>query len=220
MKTAQHILVTAARLFNEQGERNITASDIALEMDISPGNLYYHYKGKDGILSALFAACYQDLAGILAAPLIEESFLDEAQPLERSWLFLTVAMEVMYSNRFVYHNLTDLMQRYPDIDRGMRRLVQLKRQTTRHIAKVLLAPVNIGAHPQRLEHVADNMAMTMMYWLNFQQFATNSQPAQRLIHRGVLQVLSHCAPYLGDQQSDFYRECELIDARLLDQAPA
>jgi len=102
----------------------------------------------------------------------------------------------------------------------MRRLVQLKRQTTRHIAKVLLAPVNIDAHPQRLEHVADNMAMTMMYWLNFQQFATNSQPAQRLIHRGVLQVLSHCAPYLGDQQSDFYRECELIDARLLDQAPA
>ncbi len=37
MKTAQRILDTAADLFNERGERNVSASDIALELDISPG---------------------------------------------------------------------------------------------------------------------------------------------------------------------------------------
>ena len=50
--------------------------------------------------------------------------------------------------------------------------------------------------------------------------AGTPQSPQQTIHRTVLQVLSHCAPYLGDQQSEFYRECELIDARLLDtQSP-
>ena len=80
MKTAQRILLTATRLFNEQGERNVTANDIALELDISSGNLYYHFKGKDGILSALFADYYRELASLLAAPLIDDSFLDQNAP--------------------------------------------------------------------------------------------------------------------------------------------
>jgi hypothetical protein len=64
------------------------------------------------------------------------------------------------------------------------------------------------------------MAMTLMFWLSFEQMAGTPQSPQQTIHRTVLQVLSHCAPYLGDQQSEFYRECELIDARLLDtQSP-
>ena len=87
MKTAQRILLTATQLFNEQGERNVTANDIALELDISPGNLYYHFKGKDGIVSALFAEYYRELASILATPLTADDFLDQSKPLERGWLF-------------------------------------------------------------------------------------------------------------------------------------
>ena len=216
MKTAERILVVATELFNERGERNVTASDIALELDISPGNLYYHYKGKDDILSSLFSQCYRELASMLATPILEDAFLEDSNPLERSWLFLTVLMEVMYQYRFLYLNQSDLMQRYPEIGRGMTRLLSLKRQTTKQLAATLLASVDINAHPQRLERVADSMAMTLMYWLSFEYLTGSPQTPQQTIHRAVLQVLSHCAPYLGEQQTDFYRECELIDARLLD----
>ena len=216
MKTAQRILHTATQLFNERGERNVTASDIALELDISPGNLYYHFKGKDGILSALFNGCYRELAGVLAAPLLEEQFFSGIDPLERSWLFLTVLTEVMYSNRFLYLNVTDLMQRYPEIDLGMRRLLNLKRQAGRQLATELLAPVSIQSHPARLHHVADSMAMTLMYWMSFEQLADASKTPQQTLHQAVLKTLSHCAPYLGVEQADFYAECELINARLLD----
>ena len=142
MKTAERILVVATELFNERGERNVTASDIALELDISPGNLYYHYKGKDDILSSLFSQCYRELAGMLATPILEDAFLEDSNPLERSWLFLTVLMEVMYQYRFLYLNQSDLMQRYPEIDRGMTRLLSLKRQTTKQLAAALLAYVD------------------------------------------------------------------------------
>ena len=126
MKTAERILITATRLFNDLGERNVTASDIALELDISPGNLYYHYKGKDSILSAIFSRFYRDVASALATPILETGFLDEDDVVERSWLFLTVVMESMFATRFLYLNQNDLMYRYPDIDRGMRRLMSLK----------------------------------------------------------------------------------------------
>ena len=217
MKTAQRILATSARLFNEQGERNVTASDIALELDISPGNLYYHFRGKDSIHSALFKAFYQELAGMLAIPASEERFLaSNNDPLERSWLFLTVVLETMLAYRYLYLNLSDLMLRYPDIDRGMRRLIGLKQEASRALATELLATVKIQSDQQRLALVANNMAMTLLYWLSFNQFASTQQDEQQLIHEGVLQVLSHCAPYLGAEQTQFYRDCELINARLLD----
>ena len=220
MKTSERILVTAARLFNEQGERNVTASDIALELDMSPGNLYYHFKGKDAILGTLFHDCYRELAGILATPILESSFLEDEEPLERCWLFLTVLLEAMYEARFLYFNQSDLMQRYPDVDRGMRRLMSLKRQAAGQLATVLLAPVDIAAHPQRLHHVSDSMALTLMYWLNFEQLSATTALQQQTVHGAVLQVLSHCAPYLGDAQANFYAECELINARLLDDRDA
>ena len=220
MKTSERILVTAARLFNEQGERNVTASDIALDLDMSPGNLYYHFKGKDAILGALFHDCYRELAGILATPILESSFLEDEEPLERCWLFLTVLLEAMYEARFLYFNQSDLMQRYPDVDRGMRRLMSLKRQAAGQLATVLLAPVDIAAHPQRLHHVSDSMALTLMYWLNFEQLSATTALHKQTVHGAVLQVLLHCAPYLGDAQANFYAECELINARLLDDRDA
>ena len=80
-------------------------------------------------------------------------------------MFFTVVMESMFATRFFYLNQNDLMYRYPDIDRGMRRLMSLKRQIARQLASTLLASVDIHAHPQRLDHVSDSMAMTLMFWL-------------------------------------------------------
>ena len=62
------ILETALQQFNRFGEPNITTADIADEMEISPGNLYYHFGNKDEIVAELFAAFERRLDGLLIAP--------------------------------------------------------------------------------------------------------------------------------------------------------
>jgi len=69
LKTRDRILVTSLALFNEEGEANTTTIDIANELDISPGNLYYHFKGKDQIIDELFQQYELALGSTLAAPI-------------------------------------------------------------------------------------------------------------------------------------------------------
>lgn len=53
--TKSRILDAALSLFNEQGTANVTTNHIAAGLNMSPGNLYYHYRNKAEIVRALFA---------------------------------------------------------------------------------------------------------------------------------------------------------------------
>lgn len=94
MKRRDHILLVSLDLFNREGETNLTAVDIANELEISPGNLYYHFKGKEEMVTELYE---QFEAGI--DTLLQDSRSAE-DSLEEHWLYLYVMLEHIFNYRF------------------------------------------------------------------------------------------------------------------------
>ncbi len=217
MKTRDRILHTSLALFNEEGEAQTTTIDIANEMDISPGNLYYHFKGKDQIIAELFQQYEVALSHTLTAP-IEQPLSEDRSNVEDNWYYLYVVMEEMYQYRFLYHNLNDILQRYPDVNRGFKRLIQLKRAALFAICQTLLQQSVIDAGEQQVLGLVDNMTLNLTFWFNYDQLLNELRHPHVTIHQGVLQLLTMVAPYLGDDQLEFYRDCEAIYEHMLEAA--
>ncbi len=214
MKTRDRILHTSLALFNEEGEEHTTTIDIANELDISPGNLYYHFHGKDEIIAELYHQYHTAIAHTLRAP-VEQPLSSDAGNVEKNWYYLYVVLEEMYQYRFLYHNLDNILLRYPEIRRQFQRLVQLKRATLFAICQTLLQQSVLDAGEQQLPVLVDNMTLNLTFWLSFDRLLHGERDPALTVHQGVLQLLAMIAPYLGEEQLDFYRDCEAIYASML-----
>ncbi|MCR9105574.1 MAG: TetR/AcrR family transcriptional regulator [Gammaproteobacteria bacterium] len=219
MKTRDRILHVSLALFNDEGEAETTTIDIANELDISPGNLYYHFKGKDQIIAELFQQYEHAIVTTLSAPITEPLGAKNGAT-EDNWFYLYVLLEEMYQYRFLYLNLDNLLQRYPDIRRGFKRIMQLKRAAMYAICRTLLEREVIAARDHQLLGLAENMTLNLTFWFNYQELVDDRRPPELVIHQGVLQLLTMVAPYLGDSELSFFRECEGIYASMLANLPA
>lgn len=56
----QLVLAAALQLYEEGGEAAITIEALATRSATSVGSLYHHYKGKEGIVAALYQQCLED----------------------------------------------------------------------------------------------------------------------------------------------------------------
>lgn len=201
VKTRDRILMTSLDLFNEEGETNVTTVDIANELDISPGNLYYHYHGKDAIISELYEQFDSRMRQVLTAP------VEKPLELEDNWFYLYVVFEEIYAFRFFYQNLTDLLARDTKIQARFRRILELKRKAVLAICQSVQDEGILRATDEEIETAADTIVLTLTYWLTFNELRSGERGAAIIIHSGVFQVMSILAPYFGEGQRAFVEAC-------------
>lgn len=202
MKTRERILQTSLLLFNQEGESHVTTVDIANEMDISPGNLYYHFKGKEVIIEALFERFDDAFSDILQAP------VKQSLQVEDSWYYLYVVFEEMYDYRFIYQNLSDLLQRYEFIQKRFRRLLNLKFQTAQSMIRILRDVDILKMEDSDVDVLVNGIVMTATYWIAYSTLRDGIQSQQIILHKGVFQILSLIAPYLSHGKLEYREFCE------------
>jgi AcrR family transcriptional regulator len=197
MKTKDKILQYSLQLFNEEGEQNVTPVDIANVLEISPGNLYYHFKGKDPIIKQLFLDFEEEFKMVLNAPI--------QKPLELAdnWVYFYILFEEIADFRFFYRNLQGLLERYPDLERRFKALVSLKIKTMASLIDALNKSGFIAISKIEAAQMAERFALQLTYWPNYQTLVDNSVSTPVSIHKGVFGLISQLTPYVVEGREEF-----------------
>ncbi|WP_062702876.1 TetR/AcrR family transcriptional regulator [Chryseobacterium indologenes] len=111
MKTKDKILQKALQLFNEKGYNNITTRHIAANLNISPGNLHYHFKHSEDIIKILFSDLILKMDEVLNTMKKEEN-----RTLEDLYQFTRSTYEIFYSFRFIFMNFVDILHEIPEME--------------------------------------------------------------------------------------------------------
>jgi len=195
MKTRDRILQTSLRLFNECGEPRVTTNHIADEMDISPGNLYYHFRNKDEIIALLFQQFERRMEAALQAP--ERRVPD----LEDMWLYLHLVFESIWEYRFLYRDLDNILNRNKKLRTHFRRILERKTNTAATICKGLTEAGVMRATPDEIAALAQNIAVVATYWLNYQGIRAGTPPGgdSANLALGAYQVLALVEPFLNGE---------------------
>ena len=193
MKTRDRILDVSRQLFNEEGEAHQSALDIANALEISPGNLYYHFKGKDAIIHALFDEFEEEMLVIFRGS------RGALNSIEDAWVYTYILLEEIYDFRFFYRNLGALLARYPDLSRRFGLLVDEKRDAISALISGLRSLERINIPPLLAETTTDQMLSTATFWLSMEQISNRDWPPTHLIHRTVYQMMTLLVPYMGER---------------------
>ncbi len=192
-QTRQRILDTSLAMFNQQGEPNVTTNHIADEMDISPGNLYYHFRNKDDIIEQLFARYEERMDTALVAP---ESRLPE---LEDIWLQLHLVFECIWDFRFLYRDLIDILSRNRRLRMRFARILKRASENSVEVMRGLVRASIMRASAAEIEATATNILVIATFWLNYAS-ATGERDEQIAIRKGIVQVMMLMAPFLRDAE--------------------
>jgi len=190
-RTRERILETSLRLFNDFGEPNVTTTVIADEMDISPGNLYYHFHNKDEILESIFADFEREIEDILAVPTRRSADVEDI------WLFLHLLFEQIWKYRFFYRDLNDLLTRNRVLEIHFKQILAHKVRTATTLCESLVLAGAMRAGPEELRALATNMTVIATYWLSFEYACDpRGKVESGRLGRGVYQAMAMIAPYL------------------------
>lgn len=198
------IILVSLQLFNEVGESNLTAVDIANELDISPGNLYYHFKGKEEIIAELFKHFSSQLEQFMNLEPEGEDLLLE------NWLQLYVLLELIYRYRFFFRNVSDLEKKYPGTTRKLVKLIAKLRVAVRGGVVGLGARGGLAISSEQevlVEGVSNNILLVLLYWDSFQVIQGQPETEKEFVQDASLQILFQISPLLNEEQFSRLKLC-------------
>ena len=185
-RTRERILETALLLFNRLGEPNVTTADIAGEMEISPGNLYYHFRNKDADHCRAVRRCSS--GGSMAC---WRSQRGAVQAVEDLWLLLHLLFEAMWEHRFLFRDLDEILSRNRKVATRFALIMRRGSRTVIELCRAMVASGAMHASEREIAALADNVTLVATYWISYQRLSASEA------RKGTDQPRSRRLPGIG-----------------------
>jgi len=193
-RTAERIAEVTLQLFNRFGEPNVSTTLISSELNISPGNLYYHFPSKDALVNQLFDQYESAMLGLLDAA-------SDVKDIEDAWFFLHSLFEQVWNHRFLYRDLNNLLSGNRHLETHFHALLERQTHAFRQMLESLAAAGLMRIDPDSIETQSASMSVMVTYWLSYEYVRNPRQAmepasASLALTRGAQHVLALLTPYM------------------------
>jgi len=210
MKTCDKITHGSLALFNQFGERNMTTNHLAANLNISPGNLYYHFRNKEDIIRSIFDLyeCHLD-AGF-------QPFQPNQLSMDLLVSYFDTMFETVWKFRFMYNNLPDILSRDDEL---ARRYQQTQKEALARSCAILRGLRDGGIlaiEDEQIQPLADTMRMIACFWIDYKQTHTHKEPVTKaFLYEGLLRVIMLFKAHATQQHMTIFIRLELHYQALL-----
>jgi len=187
LDTKARILETALALFNAEGAGALSAVDIASALEISPGHLYYHFKGKPEILAALTLTYQGEVELVLDSAV--SACRGEGATLETLWTHVHILAEEAWDARFLYREAGALALRYPDLAARIRRIAVAEREALRAMLTALVQAGVLAAQPEVIDGLSRLMTTGISFHAIELELEGDPGPPRERIARAAAQIM-------------------------------
>jgi AcrR family transcriptional regulator len=191
MDTREKILLTAKNLFNERGLDSTSAKNVAAEINISDGNLRYHFRTKEDLVYALYMQLVEAFDQQLSQ--YEQISFSLAQVYQSlSYVYLK-----LYDYRFLMADFVAIMRRFPKIQQHYRELTQSRKQQFASLTETLIKEgiFKNDIPSSQYAHMAEQLSLLSDAWIGHAEALYEGDEKQKLRHYLML-AFSLMVPYL------------------------
>ena len=161
MATREKIIEASIELFNEQGFANVRLQHIADRTGISVGNLAYHFRNKEAIITEAYRTIGEELQSILSQFRSQPNLLDLEKSAHR---LLLLHCQV---SRFYFIDIVEIKRSHPHLHQErqqfiMRMIIQIRKRFEYNVNRGVLKPELFPGH---YDQVAHTIWMVITFWV-------------------------------------------------------
>jgi AcrR family transcriptional regulator len=201
MKTKERILLGSLHLFNANTASEVTTNDIARELKMSPGNLYFHYKNKEQIIRELFKRLAQETIQVWKP----ETKLAKKNQSFQLVEFIDKNLQLYWKYRFFHRELYTLRKKDPELSKLWRA----------HLKKLGLMMIVLYKHwvksgymtpiksKNEMEFVGELLFVSSNSAMQFFE-TVDREPSTKTVEKAKRHLMRMLTPYLaGDIKKEF-----------------
>ena len=183
LKTKERILQLSLQLFNERGERSVTTNHIAAELNMSPGNLYYHFRNKSEIIKQLMEQYQGETLQMLALP--DDRLLDANDKIR----YFQVLSSQLWAYRFLHRDVYHLVENNEDFRKMYPRFAGQVMQQGQRIYQAFVDAGLMQMTSSEIEALIINLWIVLTNWTNFLYMSGHITDSNTLEEKWVWQAL-------------------------------
>ena len=174
-KTREKIILRALDLFNKNGVVAITTNHIAKDLNMSPGNLYFHFKNKEEIIHEIFRKMTKEMYQVWRF----KSKSSSIHPLD----LIEKNLTTFYNYRFIHRELYYIKLRDKTLAKELKLYLQKLRLAMvvvykRWIRKGWMLQVD---NQQQMEFLLDTLLLTASAQLHFNESPEKKPEKSKLL---------------------------------------